>query len=158
MLRFGSVVGDDSVTRFWMRAAAHGRPAGIGRPDNWTHLIHTDDLGSAITAALHAPSGVYNVGAEPVRRQDQAEIYAEVSGGPEATFLGPGLQADGRVPARASDAVPAGQLGGVHGRDRLAAVPAGLRRHLALRASPSAKPSMTERSPTIATRARSAPP
>lgn len=89
VLRFGTIVGDDPITRFWMKAAAHGRPTGIGRPTNWTHLIHTDDLGSAVAAALYAPSGVYNVGAEPVRRCDQAEIYAAVAGGPEASFLGP---------------------------------------------------------------------
>ena len=33
-------------------------------------MIHTDDLGGAVLAALHAPSGVYNVGAEPVQRHD----------------------------------------------------------------------------------------
>src|SRR3954451_5924581 len=80
LLRFGSIVGDDPQTRFWMRAAATGRPVGIGRPDQWSHLLHTNDIGSAILAALEAPSGVYNVGAAPVLRADLVEGYAKAAG------------------------------------------------------------------------------
>ena len=92
LLRFGSVVGDDPQTRFWLRAAASGRPVGIGRPDQWSHLIHTDDVGSAVLAALHAPSGVYNVGAAPVLRADLVEGYAKAAGADEGTFMGPVLR------------------------------------------------------------------
>lgn len=92
LLRFGSVVGDDPQTRFWLKAAATGRPVGIGRPDQWSHLIHTDDLGSAVLAALHAPNGVYNVGAAPVLRGDLVEGYAKAAGADEGAFLGPVLR------------------------------------------------------------------
>lgn len=92
LLRFGSIVGDDAQTRFWLKAAATGRPVGIGRPDQWSHLIHTDDLGSAVLAALDAPSGVYNVGAAPVLRADLVEGYAKAAGAAEGTFMGPVLR------------------------------------------------------------------
>lgn len=89
LLRFGLIVGDDDQTRFWLRAAANERPVGVGTPDSWTSLIHTDDLGAAVLAALHAPSGVYNVGAEPVRRGEVVEGYAKAAGADHGRFLGP---------------------------------------------------------------------
>ena len=62
-----------------------GPPPTAGRsasadPAEWAHVIHTDDLGSAVLAALHAPSGVYNVGAEPVLRRELVQGYAEAVG------------------------------------------------------------------------------
>lgn len=92
VLRFGSIIGDDPQTRFWLKAAGSGRPVGIGRPDQWSHLIHTDDLGSAVLAALSAPSGVYNVGAAPVLRGELVEGYAKAAGAPGGAFLGPVLR------------------------------------------------------------------
>lgn len=89
LLRFGLIVGDDAQTRFWLRSASQGRPVGIGAPEAWTHLVHTDDLGPAVLAALHAPSGVYNVGAEPVRRAELVEGYAKAAGVERGAFLGP---------------------------------------------------------------------
>lgn len=62
---------------------------GIGHPSDWAHVIHTDDLGGAVLAALHAPTGVYNVGAEPVRRHDLVQGYADAANVESATFLGP---------------------------------------------------------------------
>lgn len=92
LLRFGTIVGDDSLTRFWLKAAANGRPVGIGRPDQWSHLIHSDDLGPAVLAALTAPNGVYNVGAAPVLRGEVVEAYAKAVGVDEAAFFGPVLR------------------------------------------------------------------
>ncbi len=92
VLRFGLFVGGDEMTRFWLRAAAHGRPVGVGKPDAWAHLVHTDDLGSAVVAALQAPSGVYNVGAEPVRRAELIEGYAAAAGVGSAALMGPLLR------------------------------------------------------------------
>lgn len=92
VLRFGMVVGEDPQTRFQLRAAANGRPVGIGRPDQWAHLVHTDDLGPAVVAALQAPAGIYNVGAAPVRRGDLVAGYAEAAGVEEVGFLGPVLR------------------------------------------------------------------
>lgn len=88
VLRFGTVVGDDPLTRFQLRSASQHRGVGIGRPDTWTHLVHTDDVGPALVAALHAPSGVYNVGAEPVLRRDLMAGYASAAGVDEVGYLG----------------------------------------------------------------------
>lgn len=87
-LRFGVVVGDDPMTRFWLRAVQHGRPIGYGTPQAWSHVVHTDDLGPAVVAALHAPSGVYNVGADPVRRRDLVAGYAAAAGVAPTGFVG----------------------------------------------------------------------
>ncbi|MFL6061337.1 MAG: NAD-dependent epimerase/dehydratase family protein [Marmoricola sp.] len=99
LLRFGHILGDDPLTKFWLRAAATGRPVGIGAPEAWTHLVHTDDLGSAVLAALDAPSGVYNVGAAPVRRTELVEGFAKAVGAEEGGYLGPVLRrlAGGRI-------------------------------------------------------------
>jgi nucleoside-diphosphate-sugar epimerase len=92
VLRFGQVVGDDDLTRFLLKAAANKRPVGVGRPDQWAHLVHTDDLGPAVVAALHAPSGVYNVGADPVLRGELVDGYAKAAGADSAAFMGPVLR------------------------------------------------------------------
>ena len=92
VLRLGTVVGDDRLTKFQLHAVRHGRPVGIGRPEAWAHLVHTDDLGPAVLAALHAPSGVYNVGAEPVRRRDVLAGFAEAAGVKRTGYLGPVLR------------------------------------------------------------------
>ncbi len=90
-LRLGLIVGDDPTTRWQLRAAAHGRAIGLGHPDGWLHAVHTDDLGPAVVAALHAPSGTYNVGAEPVLRADYVAAYAEAAGRRSVGFMGPVL-------------------------------------------------------------------
>ncbi|RNM12146.1 NAD(P)-dependent oxidoreductase [Nocardioides pocheonensis] len=92
VLRFGSIVGDDAMTRFWLKAAASRRPVGVGRRDQWSHLVHTDDLGSAVLAALQAPNGVYNVGAAPVLRGELVDGYAKAVGVDSGAFLGPVLR------------------------------------------------------------------
>ena len=88
VLRFGTIVGDDDQTRYWLRATASGRSVGIGHPADWAHVIHTDDLGAAVLAALHAPSGVYNVGAEPVQRHDLVQGYADAARVESGAFMG----------------------------------------------------------------------
>jgi len=92
VLRFGAIVGDDDLTRFWLKAAANKRPVGVGRRDQWSHLVHTDDLGPAVVAALHAPRGVYNVGAEPVLRGELVDGYAKAVGSESGAFMGPVLR------------------------------------------------------------------
>lgn len=89
VLRFGMIVGDDALTRFWLRAAHAGAPVGLGTPDGWVHPVHTDDLGPAVVAALSVPGGLYNVGAEPVRRKDLMRGYAQAVGRPSVGFMGP---------------------------------------------------------------------
>jgi len=87
VLRFGNIVGDDPLTRWRLTRARSGQAFGVGDPSGWAHLVHPHDVGTAVVAALHAPSGVYNVGAEPVRRTAFAETVAAVSGQPRATCL-----------------------------------------------------------------------
>jgi hypothetical protein len=41
-----------------------------------------------VLAALHAPSGVYNVGADPVRRHDLVQGYADAAKVESGAFLG----------------------------------------------------------------------
>jgi nucleoside-diphosphate-sugar epimerase len=89
VLRFGTIVGDDPLTRFLLRNVRHGRPIGVGSPHGWAHLIHTDDLGSAVLAALGLPSGIYNVGAEPVRRSALVAGFAAAAGRAGGDFVGP---------------------------------------------------------------------
>lgn len=92
VLRLGTVIGDDDMTRFFLRGARRGRPIGLGSPDGWVHPLHTDDIGPAVVAALCAPSGVYNVGAEPVRRRDLMQGYADAVGRESVAFMGPLLR------------------------------------------------------------------
>jgi nucleoside-diphosphate-sugar epimerase len=92
VLRFGMVIGDDALTRFWLRSVRYGIPIGLGAPEGWVHPLHTDDVGSAVVAALCAPGGVYNVGAEPVRRRDLLHGYAEAAGRAGAGTMGPLLR------------------------------------------------------------------
>jgi hypothetical protein len=89
VLRFGTIIGDDPLTRFQLRATRSRRPVGLGRPDGWAHVVHTDDLGSAVLGALVVPSGVYNVGAEPVRRLDLMRGFADAVGRASIEFMGP---------------------------------------------------------------------
>lgn len=97
VLRLGTLVGDDDMTRFWLRIARRGHAIGLGSPDGWVHPLHTDDIGPAVLAALTAPGGVYNVGAEPVRRRDLVRGYAAAVGRDSVGFLGPlGQRLSGR--------------------------------------------------------------
>ncbi len=89
VLRLGGVVGDDPQSRYLLRSAGHGHPVGLGSPDGWAHVLHEDDLGGAVVTALGVPGGVYNVGAEPVRRRDLMDALAVAAGRDEVSFVGP---------------------------------------------------------------------
>lgn len=97
VLRLGTIIGDDPMTRFQIRSLRHGRPIGLGSPDGWAHVVHTDDLGPAVAAALTAPSGVYNVGAEPVRRFELVAGFAAFAGRESIDFMGPLMRRVGGV-------------------------------------------------------------
>lgn len=77
-LRFGSLIGDDPITRWMLGRARAGRPVGLGAVDSWTHLVHPADAASGIVAAMHAPGGVYNAGADPVRRGDVLQVVGDM--------------------------------------------------------------------------------
>jgi nucleoside-diphosphate-sugar epimerase len=89
VLRFGTIIGDDPLTRFQIRSLRHGHPIGLGSPEGWAHVVHTEDLGPAVAAVLTAPSGVYNVGAEPVRRFELVAGFAAQAGRESIDFMGP---------------------------------------------------------------------
>ncbi len=89
VLRFGTIIGEDALTRAQLRALRHGRAIGLGDPEGYAHVVHTDDLGPAVLASLVAPSGVYNVGAEPVRRFDLVAGFAAAAGREKVDFVGP---------------------------------------------------------------------
>jgi len=97
VLRLGTIIGDDPATRFQLRSVRHGMPIGLGAPEGWAHVVHTDDLGSAVLAALTAPSGVYNVGAEPVRRFELVAGFAAATGRESIEFMGPLMRKVGGV-------------------------------------------------------------
>ena len=80
VLRFGTLVGADPMTRWKLRQAAAGRAVSWGDPAGWVHLVHPDDAGTAVVAAIGAPSGVYNVGADPLRRGEADTVFASAVG------------------------------------------------------------------------------
>ena len=87
ILRFGALIGDDPTTRLRIAHARAGRPIGLGDPHGWMHIVHPEDAGRAVAAAIAAPAGVYNVGAEPVRRREMTRVIGEVVGKPEVGFV-----------------------------------------------------------------------
>lgn len=87
VLRFGNLVGDDPMTAWRLAQARAGRPIGLGDPRGWAHVVHPDDAGTAVSAALEAPDGVYNVGAEPVRRDEMTRVFAQAVGRHHVGFL-----------------------------------------------------------------------
>jgi nucleoside-diphosphate-sugar epimerase len=87
ILRFGTIIGDDGLTRWRLRRAKAGRPIGLGAPEGWTHVVHVDDVGTAIVAGLRAPSGIYNAGATPIRRSDLVAAYGRAAGAGDGAFL-----------------------------------------------------------------------
>jgi len=80
VLRFGAIVGDDAFTAWRLARARAGHAVGFGDPRGWTHVVHPEDVGSAVLAALSAPSGTYNVGAQPVRRLELVDAFAQAVG------------------------------------------------------------------------------
>lgn len=88
-LRFGLITGADPNTQWLFRRAAAGRSIGLGEEESWMHVVHPDDVGTAVVHALGAPGGVYNVGAEPVQRRDYVDMIAVAAGRTAGHFLPP---------------------------------------------------------------------
>ena len=86
-LRFGLITGDDRNTAWLFRRARAGKAIGMGQARSWMHVIHPDDVGSAVVHALTAPGGIYNVGAEPVQRVDYVDTIAQAAGKKHGHFL-----------------------------------------------------------------------
>jgi nucleoside-diphosphate-sugar epimerase len=88
-LRFGLITGDDRNTAWLLKRAAAGKAIGLGAEGAWMHVVHPDDIGSAVVHALTAPGGVYNVGAEPVQRRDYVDMIAQAAGRKHGHFMPP---------------------------------------------------------------------
>jgi nucleoside-diphosphate-sugar epimerase len=86
-LRFGLIAGADRNTAWAYRRAAKRRPIGLGDPDSWMHVVHPDDVGTAVLHALDAPGGVYNVGAQPITRRAYVDAIAQAAGQDHGRFM-----------------------------------------------------------------------
>ncbi|MGA8988582.1 NAD-dependent epimerase/dehydratase family protein [Aeromicrobium sp.] len=86
-LRFGLISGNDANSAWLFRRAAANRSIGLGEETGWMHVIHPEDVGTAVVHALMAPGGAYNVGAEPVRRRNYVNSMALAAGRTTGRFL-----------------------------------------------------------------------
>ena len=78
VLRFGLFYGPTSRSVDEGLRLARWRSSTVaGPPDAYLSSIHTDDVATAVVAALAAPSGLYNVvDDDPVTRRDYLEVFA----------------------------------------------------------------------------------
>jgi nucleoside-diphosphate-sugar epimerase len=78
-LRIGILLSaGDAMSQTLVRTARFHGPTIFG--DGWTTAIQPDDAAAAAVAALDVPSGVYNVGAAPVRKADLGKVIAGAAG------------------------------------------------------------------------------
>lgn len=82
VLRYAQFYAPDSTHTRAANAAARRRVNPfIGDPAGYVSFIHAEDAGSAVVAALQAPSGVYNiVDDEPLTRADAGRMVADALG------------------------------------------------------------------------------
>ncbi|GAB3439581.1 NAD-dependent epimerase/dehydratase family protein [Actinophytocola sediminis] len=86
-LRIATLHGDDGISRWMLAGARRGGPAYFGDPDGWLTAIHPGDAAAGVAAALTAPSGVYNLGASPIRKRDFGQVIADAAGARRAKTL-----------------------------------------------------------------------
>ncbi|MQA15484.1 MAG: NAD(P)H-binding protein [Pseudonocardiaceae bacterium] len=89
-LRIGLVV-DRQLSQTLLGTAKLHLPMLPGPHDGWRTLIRPIDAAAAAIAALRAPSGVYNVGADPIRVGDLAGVVGEAAGVRRARTVPPWL-------------------------------------------------------------------
>lgn len=118
VLRFGLFYGPSSRSvDEGLRLARFRASTVVGRADAYLSSIHTDDVATAVVAALEAPSGIYNVvDDEPLTRRDYLDAFARafdlpklwltpawllrlVAGGPAEVLLASQRVANGRFRA-----------------------------------------------------------
>lgn len=92
-LRIAMLYDNDPLTRSVLRAARFGMPLIYGDRNGWTTAVHPTDAASGAVAALSAPTGIYNVGATPMRKHEFGAVLAKEAG------------------IRRARAVPAGMMG-----------------------------------------------
>jgi nucleoside-diphosphate-sugar epimerase len=80
-LRFALFAGPDSdATRATLELARRGGMLAFGDLDGYTTGVHIDDAASAAVCALDLAPGVYNAGAKPVTKREQAANLAAAVG------------------------------------------------------------------------------
>ncbi len=91
ILRFGLFYGAQNRSTDEMRRLARIRTAPVaGHGDAYLSLIHSDDAGTAVLAALSAPAGVYNVvDDEPLTKRDYVDAFATAFGLPHLRLTPP---------------------------------------------------------------------
>jgi nucleoside-diphosphate-sugar epimerase len=80
VLRFGSLYGADANTRWQLERIGRGKPVMLGDPAGYISPIAVDDAAGAVVAALAAPTGIYNVSGQPVRRTEWARALGKAAG------------------------------------------------------------------------------
>jgi nucleoside-diphosphate-sugar epimerase len=81
VLRFGGFYAPDSgQTQDFVRMARNHLAPMLGSKSGYMPMIHADDLGSAVVAALKAPAGTYNVCDETSTRGEQMDALAHAVG------------------------------------------------------------------------------
>ena len=82
VLRFGLFY-DAGASAAVLAMARRGRLMLPGSPTGYVSMIHLEDAGAAVVAALSVPAGTYNVVEdEPATRSEHAEILGELLGRP----------------------------------------------------------------------------
>jgi 2-alkyl-3-oxoalkanoate reductase len=90
-LRIAALLGDEPMARMLTRLARLRMPVMFGDPAGWFTAIRPADAAAGAVAALAAPNGVYNVGADAVRKSDFAQVVARAAGVGKARVLRGGL-------------------------------------------------------------------
>jgi nucleoside-diphosphate-sugar epimerase len=82
VLRYAAFYGPGSHhTEAFVRAARRHIGVAVGTPSGYVSSIHLEDAASAVVAALHAPSGTYNVGDDdPVTKKELARVLGAALG------------------------------------------------------------------------------
>jgi nucleoside-diphosphate-sugar epimerase len=113
VLRFGAFYGDDALTHWQLDRVRKGKPVLLGDPEGYVSPITIEDAAGAVVAALAAPTGVYNVAAQPVHRSEWARALATAAGvdgsarfvsGLTRAFLGSKAEVNARSLRISSDA------------------------------------------------------
>lgn len=89
-LRFG-LLADEYLSGVLHASARRHMPVLPGPREGWRTLIRPADAGAAAVAALRAPTGIYNVGADPVQVGELIEVVAEAAGVRRARLVPPWL-------------------------------------------------------------------
>lgn len=91
-LRFAQIYGPGGASADLVQALHSRKVPLVGGGTNYVSSIHADDAGTAVLAALAAPSGVYNVADDqPMRARHRLEFQADAVGAPAPRRISAGL-------------------------------------------------------------------